>query len=336
MPPTSAHAAPWKKDAVTEIITELKASPVIGVVDIHGIPARQFQLMRRNLRGQARITVVKRTLLKRALEEVSKERRGLEQLEEDLAGQCAIVTSTANPFRLFRHLEATKTKMAARGGELAPEDIEVRAQETPFKPGPIVGELQKAGIPAAIDAGKVVIKKDKLLVKRGEPITRELALALAKLEIHPLTVGLDLKAAYENGTVFRREALAVDETALLGQIQLAARSVLSLALEIGYATPRTIRPLLARAHNAALALAVSASIPTKESLKLLLAKANAQVLSLAARLKPEALDDELRARLSAAPPLPAPPAATEVEKKEKDKERPSEEEAAAGLGALFG
>lgn len=335
MAASAVHVAPWKREAVTELVIDLKKSPVVGVVDIHGIPAPQFQLMRRNLRPQAQIRVLKRTLLKLALGEASKDRKGLEQLEKALEGQCAIVTSTANPFRLYKHLEATKTKMAARGGELAPEDIEVRAQETSFKPGPIVGELQKAGIPAAIDAGKVIIKKDKLVVKRGERIPRDLALALSKLEIYPLTIGLDLKAAFENGTVFERHVLAVDDVALLGQVRTAARSAFALALEIGYATPRTIRPLLARAHNSALALAVSASIPTKESLKLLLAKANAQVLSLAARLKPEALDDDLRARLSAAPPTPAPSAAPVEEPKQK-REQAAEEEAASGLGALFG
>ena len=31
-------------------------------------------------------------------------------------------------------------------------DIEVKAGETSFKPGPIVGEFQQAGIPAAIEA----------------------------------------------------------------------------------------------------------------------------------------------------------------------------------------
>ena len=66
-------------------------------------------------------------------------------------------------------MEATKTAAPAKPGDIAPEDILVKAGDTPFKPGPIVGELQKAGIPAAIEGGKIVIKKDKVLVKKGEP-----------------------------------------------------------------------------------------------------------------------------------------------------------------------
>ena len=109
-------------------------------------------------------------------------------------GQCAIVISDLNPFRLFKQLDATKTKMPAKGGETSPEDIEVKAGDTPFKPGPIVGDLQKAGVPAAIEQGKVVIKKDKVLVKEGDEISRDVALVLSKLEIFPMTVGLDLRA----------------------------------------------------------------------------------------------------------------------------------------------
>src|SRR5207245_1547002 len=86
-----------------------------------------------------------------------------------------------------------------RGGEIAPEDLWVRGGETPFKPGPVVGELQKAGIPAAIERGKVVIRQDKLMVKAGARIPRDVAQQLARLEIFPLVVGLDLRGAQEQG-----------------------------------------------------------------------------------------------------------------------------------------
>src|SRR5207244_1139406 len=197
--------------------------------------------------------------------------------------QTAVVTADINPFRLFKELEATKTRAPARGGELAPEDLWVRAGETPFKPGPVVGELQKAGIPAAIERGKVMIRQDKLMVKAGQRIPRDVAQQLARLEIFPLVVGLDLRGAYEAGTVFRRDALAVDDTVVRGQIAQAWREALALALTIAYPTKETIRPLLAKAHAQALELAVESEFPTKESIRFLLAKAQAQMLALVAR-----------------------------------------------------
>src|SRR5213083_64131 len=263
-----AHVAPVKKRLVEDLASRCAKAQVVGIVNIHGIPAPQFQAIRKKLWGRATITVAKNNLLRLALEQANTKKPDLVKLGETIEGQTAVVTADINPFRLFKELEATKTRAPARGGEVAPEDLWVRAGETPFKPGPVVGELQKAGIPAAIERGKVVIRQDKLMVKAGDRIPREVAQQLARLEIFPLVVGLDLRGAYENGIVFRREALAIDDTVVRGQIARAARAALALALEIAY--------------------------PTKESIKFLLMKAHAQMLALAARA-PGAADDELRA-----------------------------------------
>src|SRR5467141_4319265 len=206
-----AHVAPVKKRLVEDLVSRCTKAQVVGIVNIHGIPAPQFQAIRKKLWGRATITVAKNNLLRLALEQANAKKPDLVKLGETIDGQTAVVTADINPFRLFKELEATKTRAPARGGEVAPEDLWVRAGETPFKPGPIVGELQKAGVPAAIERGKVVIKKDKLLVKAGDKIPRDVATVLTRLEIYPLTVGLDLRGAYEAGTVFRRDVLSVDD-----------------------------------------------------------------------------------------------------------------------------
>jgi len=332
-----AHVASWKKEAVSALSTRMAKSKVVGIIDVKGVPAPAFQTMRTNLRGKAEIIMLKNSLLKIALQEAAKDRKGLDKLAESVDGQCAVVTTELNPFRLFRKLDSTKTKMAARGGEVAPDDIEVKAGETPFKPGPVVGELQKAGLPAAIEQGKVVIKKDKLLVKKGDKIPRDVALVLGKLEIFPLTVGLNLNAAFEDGFVYRRDVLAVDDVQVLNQVKQAAVGALNLAVFASFPTALSIRPMLANAHFKALNLAVNASVANEETIKLMLAKANAQMLSLASKV-PAALDDELKAALEGAPKPPEDKGGKEPEKKEEKKEekKVSEDEAAAGLGALFG
>ncbi len=329
-----AHVAAWKKDAVKDLASRIAKSKVVGIIDVHGVPAPAFQTMRTNLRKNAEITMLKNTLLKIALKEASKQRKGLEKLVDAVNGQCAVVTSNLNPFKLYRQLDATKTKMPAKGGEISPDDIEIKAGETPFKPGPVVGELQKAGLPAAIEQGKVVIKKDKVLVKKGEKIPREVALVLSKLEIYPLTVGLDLHAAFEEGMVYKKDVLAVDETVILNQVRQAASGAMNLAVFIAYPTKLSIRPLLASAHMKALNLAVNAEIATPETIKIMLAKANAQMLALAAWV-PGAVDEDLKKALEGAPKPPE-DKGDEGKKEEKKEEKVSESEAAAGLSALFG
>jgi len=330
-----AHVAPYKKEIVERLARQFESSRVIGIASIHGIPAPQFQAIRKQLSGRASITVTKNNLLRLALKQAASKRKDLAKLIEAIEGQTAVVMADLNPFKLFKELEATKTRAPARGGEVAPEDIWVREGETPFKPGPVVGELQKVGIPAAIERGKVVIKKDKLLVKAGERIPRDIAQVLARLEIFPLVVGLDLRGAYEDGMVFHRESLAIDEAQVRGQIAQAGREAFALALRIAYPTKATIGPLLARAHGQALGLALEAGFPTKESIGFLLARAQAQMLALASRA-PAAADEDLRKMLSSPPGPAPPPSEPRKEEKKEEKKEATEEEAAAGLGALFG
>jgi large subunit ribosomal protein L10 len=332
-----AHVAGWKKDAVTNLAKQISKSKVVGIINVHGVPAPAFQTMRTNLRGKAEITMLKNTLLKIALQQAGKDMKGLDKLAASVDGQCAVVTSNLNPFRLFKQLDSTKTKMPARGGEVAPDDIEIKAGETPFKPGPVVGELQKAGLPAAIEQGKVVIKKDKLLVKKGDKIPRDVALVLSKLEIYPLTVGLDLSAAFEDGMIYKKDVLAVDDAMVLSQVKAAAAGAMNLAVFISYPTKQSIRPMLANAHYKALNFAVNAKIANKATIKLMLAKANAQMLSLASRV-PAALDDDLKGALTNVPKPPEDKEdkGKEAKKEEKEEKKVSEDEAAAGLGALFG
>lgn len=335
----TAHVAQWKKDAVADLAKKIAKSKVIGIIDVRGVPAPAFQTMRTNLRGKADIVMTKNTLLKIAIDLAAKDKKGLEKLKDIVDGQCAVVTSDLNPFKLFKQLDSTKTKMPARGGEVSPDDIEIKAGETPFKPGPVVGELQKAGLPAAIEQGKVVIKKDKVVVKKGDKIPRDVALVLSKLEIFPLTVGLDLSAAYEDGTIYKRDVLAVDDVMVLSQVRQAAAGALNLSVFISFPTAQSIRPMISQAHLKALNLAVNSGFPTKETVKLMLAKANAQMLALASKA-PAALDDELKKALEGAPRQDEGKGGDgkkdEKKAEKKEDKKVSEDEAAAGLGALFG
>ena len=218
-------------------------------------------------------------------------------------------------------LEATKTAAPAKGGEKAPDDIEIKAGDTPFKPGPIVGDFQKAGIPAAIEGGKVVIKKTKLLVKEGDTIPPEVAMMLTKLDIFPLTVGMDMGAVYEAGTVFKKDVLAIDEEAFMGNMQYVISSSFNLATFISYTTPLTIRPLLSKAQMDAMSLALNAGVANKDTIEMLLALATGKMMSLASQV-PDALDDDLKSRISSAPVAAAPVA----EAVSDDNKKPEEDE----------
>jgi len=335
-----AHVATWKKDMVSEIVKDMVEKPVVAVVDLHGIPGQQIQAMRAGLRKDAKLKMTKNNLMLLALDEAAKKKPGIEALKESVHGQCAIIATDMNPFMLYRKLEATMTKAPIKPGQIAPNDIIVPKGPTPFGPGPIIGELQKIGIPAAIDAGKIAVKKDTTVVKKGDHVPGPVAAMLPKLNILPMVVGMDLRAAFEGGTVYRKDVLAIPADHYPKMFATAAYNARALAIEISYTTKETIVPLVAKAYRGAMALSISAAIPTKENITILLAKADSQMLALASASGFK--DDAITARLNnaAAAAKAAPKAETKKEPEKKveveEDEKVSEEDAAAGLGALFG
>ncbi|MFG1530176.1 MAG: 50S ribosomal protein L10 [Thermoplasmata archaeon] len=272
--PGRDSVSPAKLKRVEQLRQQLAAKPMVALIGIRGVPASALQSMRRSLRAQNRpIRVSPNSLILHALEAAGKDLPSLEPLRAHVTDQTALMTCDGNPFTLYSELSKTRSPTPARGGEVAPTDIVVPAGTTSFKPGPIVGELQHAGFPAAIEKGKVVLKKDTVIVRKGETISREVAGLLTRMEIFPLEVGLNLRAVVNRGTFYPPEVLAVDLDALRAELARSARRSLALALEVGYATPETTPLLLGRAHRRALALAVEASYPTKETAASLFAKA---------------------------------------------------------------
>ena len=333
-----AHVATWKKDIVSEIVKDILENPVVALVDMHGIPGKQIQSMRAGLREHAKLKMTKNNLIVLALEEAAKEKPGLEGLKDSVYGQCAIVATDMNPFKLCKVLETTMTPAPAKAGQLAPKDIIVPKGPTQFGPGPIIGELQKIGLSAAIEAGKIVIKKDATLVKSGEPVPADVAAMLPKLEILPMIVGMDLRSVFEDGTIYGRDVLAIPDGYYSTLFATAAYNARALAIEIAYITNDTITPLIAKAFREAMGLSISAAIPTKENIEILLAKADSQMLALASAsgYSSDAVASRLNSVAAAAVKPVAESAKAEQKVEVEEEEQVSEEDAAAGLSALFG
>ena len=75
--------------------------------------------IRRNLRGKAELIMTRNTLIEHAFGEIG---GSITDLSSHLSGHSALIFTNENPFKLYSMLEKTKTKMAARPGETAPED----------------------------------------------------------------------------------------------------------------------------------------------------------------------------------------------------------------------
>jgi large subunit ribosomal protein L10 len=332
------HVAEWKKEEVASLKELIKSHEVVGMANLLDIPAPQLQKMRKTLKDSAVLKMSRKTFMSLALNDSGKE--NIVALEEYMEGQPAMIFTNMNPFKLYKILESSKTAAPAKAGSIAPEDIVVPKGDTAFKPGPILGELQKIGIPAKIEKGKIVITSDKTIVAAGESIPRDVASILTRLEIFPLEVGIDLRAAYEDQTVYTSDILTIDDEQTVMDIQQAFTRALNLSVNAVIFNKVSVPVLIQKAATLSLNLALNAEILTSKTTDLLLAKAYAQMLSLASELEAvdeNAIDDELREKLSSkAVKVEITKDNEESEEEEKEEDEEEEGDAAAGLGALFG
>lgn len=330
----NAKISPRNKANADLIRKYAKENSIIGVVDVEGLPAPQFQRIRATLKKTATVLIVKKNIIELVLDELEKSHSGITGLIEKMSGVVGLVFTNDNPFTLYKFVKKNKSSAPAKAGQTAPNDIVVPAGPTSFAPGPIIGELGALKIKAGINAGKVEIKEDAVVAKEGDIVSPALAGILSRLGIEPMEVGLNIKAVYEGGTLYTRDVLDVDDDAILNDLKSEATRCFKLALGLNYPTPETVPLMLGEAARDSLALGVGIEYPAAETIKRLLSKANSQMAGVA-----NTLPEEMRPA-GLATPVAAPvageanaSAANEEPKKEEKKEEPAD--AAAGLGSLF-
>ena len=272
-----------KKRTVKELREELRRYSVIGILDMFKLPARQLHDIRNKLRGIASIRMVKKRVLMLTMKEAGIQ--NLENLEEYIQGEPALLLSNENPFRLARIIETSKSGALAKEGDVAPRDITVMAGPTNLAPGPVIGEFQRAKIPAGVEGEKIVVKQDTVVAKEGSVIEKATADILAKLGVEPMEIGLSLLSVWESGLIYPKEILFIPREEYIEKVRTASSEALNLSININYFTPENISLLLSRANREALSLAGNAGIVTPGTVGLILSKAGNQAKALEALIK---------------------------------------------------
>ena len=142
-------------EAIKDLLQEYK---FIGVASLQKVRATQLQELKKNLSGKVYMRVLKNTLMKLAIDELGKE--NLQKLEAYLAGSNILLFTNLNPFKLALLLERGKVKTTAKSGDIAAMDVVIPAGNTGQPPGPIISQLNAAGLPTRIESGSVWVSKD--------------------------------------------------------------------------------------------------------------------------------------------------------------------------------
>ncbi|RDE16529.1 MAG: 50S ribosomal protein L10 [Candidatus Thorarchaeota archaeon] len=283
------HVVPqWKKDEVTQLVSMIKKSKMVGLVIVAGIGAKQLQTIRDSLRGSATLKMARNTLMIRAIKE--SKTKGLEALADHVKGAVAFIFSDKDPFTLSKFLSESKSKAPAKVGQVATNDIKVPAMNTGVAPGPFISELAALKIPARVKTGVIHITDDTVVVKKGETVSSAMALVLSRLGIEPMELRLRLAAAFTDGSVITAQAFEVNLEGLLKEVILAHQYAMNLSVNIEYPTAETITIMLGKANLEAKNLAMKIGYFVPDLLPQFLAKANSEALALASVLSSKSPD----------------------------------------------
>ncbi|MHA1131993.1 MAG: 50S ribosomal protein L10, partial [Candidatus Helarchaeota archaeon] len=247
-----------KLDEVEALKELINQHNIICLANIRKLGTRQLQFIRKKLTGKIVIRVTKNRLFKIAAQQSNKE--NIDQFLNEIRGATAYIFTDMNPFKLQFFLSENRVVAPARAGDIAPKDIVVPEGGTGFPPGPMISEFKKVGIDSMVKKGAIYIKKDTVVAKKGEEISRMLALVLSRLNINPMLIGLNLYAAYDNGLILTDSHLDIDLNRIKTDFQMAISNALKLSIQIAYPTPQNIGLLLQKAYMNAKSLILSAEI----------------------------------------------------------------------------
>jgi large subunit ribosomal protein L10 len=250
---------------------------------MENIGLKQVQNIKKKLKGLGIIKMAKNSTIRLSL--INSGKPGLAKLAEYIKGPTALIFSEINGFKLMKFIKENKTKAYAKAGMKAESDIIIPAGNTGFQPGPMITELNELGLKTKVVSGTIWIAQDTTIVKAGEEISRKIAQLLVKLNIQPVSIGLELTAVYESGLILTKSDLDIDVEDIKNKIQQAYVSTYNLSLNIGYPTKENITQLILKAYMEAYNLTRNSKIILPETIEELLLTAHNEANTLYNTLK---------------------------------------------------
>jgi large subunit ribosomal protein L10 len=258
---------PRKAQIVEETASLISNSPVVGLINLKGFPAAALQEIKMKMHGQAEVKVVRKKLLRFALE------KSKTVLLEHVPDQPALLLTKENPFKIYNFIVKNKSKCAAKTGDISEQEIIVSAGPTDLMPGPAMTTLNAVKIRSKVEGGKIAILNDVTVAKAGDTISESLVGVLSMLKMKPMSVGLNVTCVLENETIYPQDILYIDEIETLQNITNAATEAFNLAVESNYPTPDTIEFIITKSFREAKEVCLEANIITKDFIDDVLAKA---------------------------------------------------------------
>ncbi len=260
-----ARIAEWKKAEVEDIKRLFMEYPIVGIIDMKDLPALQLQRIKKQMRGIIVLKMTKKRLIKVAMNQIKD--KNIENLKERITGMPGLIFTKEDPFKLYKLLSQSKSSAPAKAGQIAPRDLVIPAGPTNFLPGPMIGELGQAGIKTSVEGGKIAVREDSIVARKGEVIKPKVADVLTKFGVEPMEIGLNIVLIYEKGEIIEKDVLSLIEEDYGMKIMQASREAFSLAVFASYINKDTAEFLIKKANMEANALAKNVNLEIEEKPK---------------------------------------------------------------------
>jgi large subunit ribosomal protein L10 len=257
-----------------------KEYDAIAISNITKVRANQLTQIRKKFRNEIKIRVVKNKVVRKAFEKVDGVSR-LAELSNRLEGQCLLLFTNINPFRLNLMFDKSKIFLSAKAGDVAPKEITLHAGDTGITPGPVLSEFKEAKVPTKIDQGSIWITKDTKVVEAGGEISQKLASLLSKLNIKPIEAGISVNCALADGLLFEEQDLRIDLDEYFAGLARGFREALNVAMVCDYPTSETIDLMIAQARQDALNLSIQAGYITSDTILAVISSSESRAINLA-------------------------------------------------------
>jgi large subunit ribosomal protein L10 len=244
---------PKKKRLIYHELQELpKNYDVIALSKMTGVRATQLMAIRKKFRDTIKILIIKNKVAQRAFEKINSV-KGLANLSKELEGQCALMFTNINAFKLNLILNQNKVFLPAKGGDIATKEIMISAGNTGITPGPVLSEFKDANVPTKIDQGSIWVTKDTVTTRPGDVISTKLASLMSKLNIKPIEAGITVNSAIAEGLFFKGSDLQIDLVEYRKEFERSFREAIALSIEAvaaesGYMSSDTAEFVLQRAQ----------------------------------------------------------------------------------------
>lgn len=208
------------------------------ILNLHKVQSTQFKNIVSALPSNLKILFAKNKIMKKVLNEIDPVK--YKNLIDSINGNILIAFFDGmNPRDVLDVSGRYLRKAHAVPGDIAKKDVVVPAGPTGLAPEKI-NLFQAAKMNTKINKGKIDVASDHVLIHAGEPVGISEANLLNMLNIMPFEFGMDITKVFENGEVFGKDILLIDEKCISTMISEAIASIAAISLGAGFTTEASV------------------------------------------------------------------------------------------------